>query len=554
MIPLRSYQSELVQKVDDEWAHGARNVIMRADTGAGKTVMLAYVLKRHRGASCVIAHRQELVGQISMALARCGLQHNIIASAKTRKAIVREHIEELGRSYLSPNAPCAVASIDTLIRADGLQRWFPTVTLWVVDEAHHVLRDNKWGSGVGLFTNPLVRGLMPTATPSRADGSGLGRNADGVADALVEGPPMRWLIEQGYLCDYDIVCPTSDLDILSEVSASGDWSPKQLKDAARRSHIVGDVVDVYKRFAMGKLTATFATDIDTACEISALFNANGVPAAVLSGKTEDGLRRQILRDLKKRKLLQIVTVDIISEGFDLPALEVVQMARPTASYGLYAQQFGRALRTMAGKDKALIIDQVGNTIRHQGTPDKPRIWTLDRRDKKSKSPADVIPLRICIDVMGPPYQEGCLMPYERFHTACPHCGLEPPPPAARAKPDQVEGDLGLLDAEALAVLRGLVIDLDKAPEAEGAAALARGMPEIGIKQHQRRFAETQDAQGFLRATMGYWGGLRRAEGLDDRQIQKRFFLAFGIDVLTAQTLKSKDALALNERITNDCLK
>lgn len=221
---------------------------MRLDTGGGKTVCLATIINAHAGASAVIAHRQELISQLSLTLARFGIRHNIIAAQKVRRAIAALHILELGQSYFDPGSRCAVCSIDTLTRAEGLEAWAAQVTLWITDEGHHLVLDNKWHSGIKLFTHPQVRGLLPTATPARADGKGLGRppTGSGVGDVMVQGPPMRWLIDQGFLTDYRIICPGSDLEILEDVGNSGDWNAKQLKEAAERSHIVGDVVREYQ--------------------------------------------------------------------------------------------------------------------------------------------------------------------------------------------------------------------------------------------------------------------------------------------------------------------
>jgi DNA repair protein RadD len=117
-----------------------------------------------------------------------------------------------------------------------------------------------------------------------------------------------------------------------------------------------------------------------------------VPAEVVHSKTPDAVRTRILARFRNREILQLVNVDLFGEGFDLPAIEVVSMARATQSYGLYVQQFGRALRIMDGKTHALIIDHVGNVGRH-GLPDARRIWTLDRRERGARGrPADVIPV------------------------------------------------------------------------------------------------------------------------------------------------------------------
>jgi DNA repair protein RadD len=538
VIVLRPYQAELVDRVHSTWQQGARNVLMRLDTGGGKTSIFSDMIRRHNGAACLIAHRSELVGQISLAIARNGVRHNVIASEATRRAIARLHVEELGYSLIDPGSRVVVASVDTLVRQELPAHWVSAVTLWVVDEGHHLVVDNKWHRAIANFTHPDCRGLLPTATPKRADGKGLGRHADGVADVMVEGPPMRWLIDQGYLTDYRIVCPPSDMEMLADVSASGDWSTKQLREAAQRSHIVGDIVKAYLHFAKGKLGITFSTDVETAGEITTAYRLAGVRAETLTGKTDDHLRRSIIRRFAAREIDQIVAVDIISEGFDLPAIEVASMGRPTASLALYMQQFGRTLRTMPGKAKALIIDHAANVIRHHGPPDKPRVWSLDKGDRRKSASSDAIPLRVCV---------GCFEPYERIFRACPHCGHYEPP-RARSSPGMVDGDLAELSPEILKGLREAVAAADVTIEQRRQELRDAYAPAVGINAGVNRHAERQAAIAFLRLAMACEGGRWHAEGLDDVTMQRRFYLTYGIDVLSAQALDTAGAYTLAAKI------
>ncbi len=512
---------------------------MRLDTGGGKTVILSALVSEHAGASAVIAHRQELVSQLSLALARNGVRHNIIAPTAVKRAIVAEHVDRVGTSWFDPNARTAVVSVDTLAaRRDRLAHWAAGVTLWIVDEGHHLVVDNKWHTAVGMFTHPACVGLEPTATPQRADGKGLGRGQGGVADVMVQGPPMRWLIEQGYLCDYDIVCPESDMQLLeSEISAGGDWSTAKLRAAAKASHIVGDVVSSYRRWALGKLWITFCPDTETAAEITQAYNDAGIPAGLLTGKTHDGVRRQLLRQFEHRQILQLVVVDVVSEGFDLPAVEGCSFARKTASLATYMQQFGRTLRPMPGKPRALIIDHVGNFIRH-GPPDRPREWSLSKREGRKGSSGPQMH-RVCL---------GCWRPYERFRKACPFCGQAAPPPIGRDSPAMVDGVMNLLSPELLAKLRGDLDAVDMEPEAYRQQLAAKNMPVVGQLANVKRHVARQAAQRELREAMGRPGGVWRSRGLDDGEMQAAFYLTFGVDVLTAQTLGTDEATALTQRL------
>lgn len=524
---LRPYQIQGLTDIRDAWAAQQRNVLYTLPTGGGKTVLFSELLAEHVGAAVAIAHRQELVGQISLSLARFGTRHRIIGPRNVIRLILDQQRRELGATYYDPNAPIAVAGVDTLLRRD-LEAWRRQVTLWVQDEAHHVLPENKWGKAVDLFPN--ARGLGVTATPERADGKGLGRTFD----TLIAGPSMRDLMTGGYLADYRIFAPPSDLDLAPvRVASDGDYNRDDLRGAVRRSHIVGDVVDHYLRIAPAALGVTFATDVETAGDIADKYNAAGVPAAMVSAKTPDRDRNRLIEQFRQRRILQLVNVDLFGEGFDVPAIEVVSFARPTQSYGKYAQQFGRALRPLPGKSHGIIIDHVGNVNRHR-LPDAPRVWSLadrERTARKERDPDDV-PVTTCT---------ACFRVYEAVSATCPFCG-EKPEPVGRSRPDQVEGDLYELDPAALVALRGAVERID------GPVRVPDGLSPAAQRGLEARWRERREAQHALRQHIALWAGWRKAEGMSDPEICRRFYWRFGVDVMTAQTLGRADAESLTVRV------
>lgn len=530
---LRDYQAEAEQRVYAAWHAGARNVLLVLPTGAGKTVTFANIQRRMIAPSIAIAHRQELVSQISLALARYNVRHRIIGQPALIRSCVNLHGIDIGTSFYDATSHVAAAGVDTLMRRDPAKEpLFNQTRLWVCDEAHHLLVGNKWGQTVEMFPNAF--GLGVTATPVRADGKGLGRHHDGVIDVMIIGPSMRDLIHGGYLTEYRVFAPPNDLD-LSDVgtSASGDYSPEPLRKAVRRSHIHGDVVSHYMRIAAGKLGVTFAVDVESAVELAAAYRQQGIPAEAVSAKTPDNIRFKLLRMFASGELKQLVNVDLFGEGFDLPAIEVCSMARPTQSYGLYVQQFGRALRPMEGKKHAIIIDHVGNVLLH-GLPDALRSWTLDRRDRKTRAPGEgPLPLRSCLN---------CAGVYERSKVVCPYCGTQVVP-SGRSAPDQVDGDLSELTPDVLARMRGEIATADNfVPIPVGAG------PEIVGSKH-RNHRERMEAQNTLRAAMALWGGQRTARGISLAEAQREFFLRYGIDVASAQMLPRAEALALTERIS-----
>jgi superfamily II DNA or RNA helicase len=575
-VVLRPYQQDLKTTVYARWQAGFKNVAAILPTGGGKTAIFSSVINEHNGYSCLIAHRDNILLQISLSLARNGVRHNLIANEKLCRNAAQLHIRKYGQSFYDPGARCTVASVDTLIRREGLENWGRQITLGVVDEFHHIVVGNKWHRALQLFTNPHFKMLLPTATPKRADGLGLGKpelGGDGVADCMVEGPLMRWLIDEGYLCDYDIISSDSHLtELLGEVGKSGDWSTAQLKAAAEQSPIVGDVVNTYQFLNSGyydghearpfRTAVVFAPDVDTAAKMLAGYRSCGIVAELMTADTDINVRTTIFEQLEAGRVHVLIAIDIISEGTDLPCVQVGIFSRSTASLTVYMQQFGRTLRPLdtpqyqaartreerlaaiacSDKPRAVIIDHVGNYMRH-GPPDRPRIWSLASTSRKNAD-GGAIPQRVCLNPK-------CAHPYYRYLKSCPYCDTPAPPPAERSSPAMVEGVMRMLDPAVLEALRGMVADSLMSVDEYRMSLAARGVPRIGQMGHAKNWAEKLEMRYAVRQEMERWGGVYHARRLSDDEIQSLFWLKFGVDVMTAQTLSGDEGAALLSKLVLD---
>jgi len=548
-ITMRPYQQRVIDGVYDAWLSGKRAVCAVVPTGGGKTRIKAHVAKRERDAGNVMllmAHRRELIGQISMALADEGILHNILCAQKVKTYISTQHVKQTGQSFYSTNEKrIFVASIDSLKPVDIA--WFVAHGVkmrWTLDETHHLLRTNKWGKVITQFDNVGAWGLGVTATPVRSEGSGLGRHVDGLFDTLVMGPHMRELINLGYLSEYKVFCPPNNID-LSSVGISkttGDYKEKELKDAIGKSTLTGDVVGTYIKHARGKRGLTFTVDIDDAEETAAAYRAAGVPAQAISSRNTDRERNLYSEQIKSGEILQLVASDLISEGYDVPAIEVASMKRPTQSEGLYKQQFGRILRVLPGKSHAILFDHVGNVLKH-GLPDAFREWTLDRRERNAKKDNGAEALTACIH---------CFQPFESRRSICPWCGERVKAATEGGRElKEVAGDLAELTPEMLAQMRGEADRVMESPDAVNARFLNAGASYIAAagaaKQHRLRL----EAQEILRLVMirfsEFYTGML---GCTAQDVQLSFYRLFGIDVLSAQALGRNDAEELTQRIND----
>lgn len=558
MIKLRKdYQLPVKNAITAAWER-VRAVLAVMATGAGKTVVFSSVIHDHKGASAAVVHRKEIVVQISCSLARLGVKHRIVAPPATVRLARRKHLNEFGKSFVDPSALCGVASVQTLTSKSSatnatLQGWLKQVTLCVFDEGHHYVKTGLWARAVEVMQNAKL--LQVTACPERADGKGLGVEADGFAEEMVEGPQVKWLIEQGYLSPFKYYAPSTDFDVAGiAVTASGDFNSRAFRARVVDSHLVGDVVKQYLQFAKGKRAIVFATDVETAYEMQERFKANGVRALALHGDTEDAIRDKANADFEHGTLDVLVNVDLFDEGYDVPAAECAIIARPTQSLNKFLQMCGRVLRVLYGKgydletkegrraaiangDKphAIIIDPVRNWERH-GMPDWPRVWSLLGKEKGTRGTSDTIPQRVCL---------GCAQPYEAFFKVCPYCGLEHVP-AGRSLPEQVDGDLFELNTEAMAAMFEKMRKAELSDEEFKLDLFARNVPQIGHSQQLKAHNEAKYRREVLRQLVGWWVGMQ--QGREMSEIHRRFYHRFGVDIGSAFTLDAKQTDALADKV------
>lgn len=560
MLKLRDYQGALADAIRAAWLT-VRAVLAVLSTGGGKTVIFSAIINEHVGACAAVVHRKEILAQISCSLAALEVKHRVIAPPAVLALIRRKHLKRFGRSFVDPNALCGVISVQSItskssLKNEVLQRWLKQVTLCVFDEGHHYVTSGIWGRAVDMMGRAKL--LFVTATPERADGKGLGAHADGYCEAMVEGPSTQWLLEQGYLSRFVYKAPKTDLNTEDiPITALGDFNAKALRARTVESHLVGDVVQHYLKFASGKKTIVFASDVATAEEMAEAFRGAGVSAEALSGETDARLRDRALDDFEFGDLQVLVNVDLFDEGFDVPAVECVILSRVTMSLGKYLQMVGRGLRPVyapghdlktkagrlaamaaGGKPEASIIDPVRNWERH-GMPNWPRKWTLDAREKGSRAgPADTVPQRVCLE---------CTQPYEAFYKACPHCGAGIPEPGGRALPEQVDGDLMELDVEGMAALFAKMGHANMDDGGYAQDQLRRGIPPVGRGADMKRHRAAKYRRSVLKELVAWWVGMQPAgRGLDEKH--RRFYHRFGTDIGTAFTLNAKDTDALIARI------
>lgn len=381
---LRPKQERLADSIRVAFRRNSR-VLAVAHTAFGKTVLFSYIVckaEEKGNRILILAHRQELISQISGALRKFGVRHGIIAPQYTP-------------DY---SAKVQVASIGTMnARFQKIPDQTKDFDLVILDESHHLLASNTFGKVYDLLGSPRLLGV--TATPERADGKGLGEGQGGVFQEMVLGPSVRESIDDGYLSDFVVYAPLNRIDVSDIKTKMGDYDRKELAERVDRPTITGDAVKEYARICPTYPTVVFCVSIEHCHHVAAEFQSAGFDFRVIDGSMDDTTRKNLISGLGTTHL-GLVSCDIISEGTDVPSIACAIFLRPTKSTGLYIQQAGRAIRPVYAegydlltkdgrlaalangpKPKAVLIDCAGLTFMH-GMIDDDREWSLEGRQKK----------------------------------------------------------------------------------------------------------------------------------------------------------------------------
>ena len=358
---LRYYQFENKLKIYNEWQN-CKSVMLQMPTGTGKTRLFVSIVndilscRMHDGiipSVLLMVHRKELVNQIAETLASYGQKFGIIQAGAEESRFC--HIQ--------------VASVQTLVRR--LQRWGRVrFEFIIIDEAHHT-PSPTYMKILDAFSDSKLLGV--TATPHRLDYWGFAH----IFDKLIVSPDPMEFIKSGFLSNYDYYSVPPECPIVDEINAipieKGDFAEDSLIRLLDCGSIRSQVVDSYMKYGCGKKAIVYTINKAHNNHLCEEYQKRGINAVSIDCDTSSNERKRLLDDFKKGKIQIILNVNILSEGFDCPDVEVIQITRPTYSLSMYLQQVGRGLRVSPGKDKTIFIDNVGSYLRF-GLPSEHRSW------------------------------------------------------------------------------------------------------------------------------------------------------------------------------------
>lgn len=426
-ITLRPYQSEALDGVFDWWEKGGGNPLVIIPTGGGKSLILA------------------------------GLIHQILLISPSERILVLTHVKELieqnHRQLLRcwPGAPAGIYSAGVGRREHDAQVCFAGIQsvhekaarigradLVFIDEAHLVPKE-----GMGMYRkflgalrsmNSHLKVVGLTATPFRTDSGLLHEGEDRLFDGIAYTADLVRLVREGYLSPIVAKHTGSEIDTLGVHTQAGEFVAKELEAAAMAGDLVAtSCAEIVRRGADRKQWLVFTCGIGHAEAVADELRRHGIDCETIFGETDKGDRAEIIDRFKGGRLRCIVNVNVLTTGFDAPAVDLIAILRPTKSPGLFVQMCGRGLRIAEGKANCLLLDFGGNLRRH-GPLDQVRAQVRARKPGEGSGEAPVKTCPICESEVAAAALQ------------CPDCGYEWPPREIKhdERPDHADAIAGLV--------------------------------------------------------------------------------------------------------------
>jgi len=383
-------------------AKGLHRPILAAPCSFGKTTVASEliqssIMKRKR--SAFIVDRVELLDQAAERFYQDSIDFGVMQG---------DH------PLTDPRKQVQIATIQTLNK-----RKMHEFDFIIIDEVHCLHRAHiKY-----METYDAIPIIGLSATPYT---KGLGKYFNNLIVPITTGE----LIEQGYLSKYEVYAP-SEPDLEGVKIKRGDYDENELDERCNKPKLIGDIVKTHQRLAKGRATVVFAVSIAHSKHIVEEFRKVGVKAVHVDAYTDKDTRKLINEQFKAGEIDLLSCVAIFEKGWDAPITSCSILAAPTKSIMRYVQQVGRILRTHPGKDKSLILDHAGNTLRHGWVEE----IIPERLDTGTKNEADVIKREK--KKKEPSKCQKC--GYVKEGLLCPQCGFAP---SITRNVESVAGELG----------------------------------------------------------------------------------------------------------------
>ena len=331
-LELKEHQKQALAALEEMRCHFETIALLYHATGTGKTVTTVMDAKRFGKRTLFLAHTVELVDQAARTFRELWPQATVGSYVESAK-------EKDDFGYI------------------------------IVDEAHHASADT-YQKVLAYFTPKFTLGL--TATPERPDD----KNILDIFKHTAHKLDIQTAVEIGELVPVRCIRIHTNIDLTKVRFNSIQYNIRDLESKIYVPERNQLIVDTWLQYVKDKRTVIFCASVRHAKEIAGRLHDAGVAAEAVSGEIKAADRREILARFEKGQTKVLCACDLLNEGWDCPATEVLFMARPTMSKVLYTQQLGRGMRLSPGKESLMVFDFVDNASQYNMPYSMHRLFRL----------------------------------------------------------------------------------------------------------------------------------------------------------------------------------
>lgn len=381
---LRDYQQAAVDAMFDWVSRYEGHPLLVVPTGGGKTPIMGAIIRRvldnaPSARVLVLAHRKEL------------LQQNMKAVLRSIPATM-VGVYSAGLKTKNTTSPVIIAGIQSAARNPYKLGAFDLI---LVDESHLVPTDDdtmyrKFLKAMRTM-NPQVRLCGLTATPYRLTTGLLHRGKNPVFTDIAYEASVKDLVAQGYLCPLISKATLATMDTSGVAMRGGDFVAGALERAVDKDDVTAAIVDEMVRlFADRNKWLVFCSGVAHAEHVAEALTRAGVAASVVHGSLDADTRAERLAAFKAGRLRALTSMDVLTTGYDEPAIDAIALLRPTKSTGLYVQMVGRGFRLHPSKQNTLVLDFADN-VEYHGPVDAITVDDASSARRDGTAPTKVCP-------------------------------------------------------------------------------------------------------------------------------------------------------------------
>jgi len=354
-MELRRIQEKTINRIYYEAQAGNKKILVMLPTGSGKTI-----IARHLINACVQKNNRALFTVPRI---------NLIAQTTRNFNESMVSVVQGDDKRFDPEKPIQIATIQTLNN-----RIVENIQLVIFDEVHYAYEGELIQSVFKLYPNAIFIGLSATPVDDR------GYLLEGW-DCIIDDYQLNDVINEGWLVPLE--CYTAFRIDLSAVKIKmGEYDETELAEKVNIEPVMKTVLQAYKEHANGLKFICFAVNKKHGSDLAEMFNKSGYPTKFVHSETPIKEREQMYSDLSSGVLLGLVSIEILTTGFDDPTISCIIGACPSKSWRKYIQFVGRGVRLNGnsygescsnGKSKCIFLDCGGLIVEHGLPTDRKKL-------------------------------------------------------------------------------------------------------------------------------------------------------------------------------------